>query len=1046
MSGSPRRTTLRLATTQAEREQPKAVTLIQSADGKHLCKTYIQGCQVQPYDNVFRYKSMTWIFKTIDDLATLLEEAAEHPTVAVIRGAIKPHFDENEPHVRRTKDRGDRWGAPYRDVPRSFFMADIDGACIEGLSVLKDPVGTIRHVLKTKLPPELQDVDCVIQLSSSAGLLDSKFETWRFGDGPTISLHVFFLLDHPVAEKRLRYALKQWDLDPSLAGAVQLHYIANPLFFRQKGCFDEAPIEDKIEQRWFVIKGSRPVVRLADLPSFAAKNSSAGKRKPSRTGASRPRPRRHSKRRSFVELVAAIGKDGDYYEAALAAVHHATMRLLDDDWLENRQRIFDRLDVSASPDLHKSDLDRYRDWCLSERENLQTWQDEIPDPYRDHDFAQQKVESARSRLGEDIERWFLGADRQRAFSDEAQRPPFNAIVRSSPGLGKTTAVLKEAAKRRFPLDFYIASHRDGEERQRELDVFASCRTTPVPIATKSLSLKRPLSIVERGRTARDPLERLDASPLMCGRVEAFKAVLASGVDSPRKVMCDSCPLRGDCGSYAQLEGIKAVRSGRGVVFSPHAYSIKQRRHHDGRAAVIDEDAISQHWTREPGPKLANLDPKVAKAVTSDRPILSLVRQLGSRRKAAKYLRLLLKMQPRLRKDYVSGDMRDEKIIEVTKEATTRTQFRRLYTALLRAVIAGWTRADHIEIDNGRVWIYSFSESRLDPETPLLILDATARPELLEAVYQRDFEIIGEQLPERLDITRVRTTGSKAALYLWSDESDIADMASELAKFAKDKPCLVVVHKSHRGAWQKTLPDNFEIEHFGNLRGTNEFAKFDHAVIVGRQQPPPQTFIRQAAALRLARGDLELPKPSADLEQAKSGYFYHPETGQEFHPDPVVEALRWSACEGEIIQAVGRLRSSIQPTLKNLLLVTDLSIPGLVPARTIRLSELRTAKPDSMRASINFMLNRFGGLVMTRSSFAKHTAITSKTYRREAFDEVRGRCIEVSFIKLYGQSRLSKALVLCKRADEAQAIIEQIEGNRVIIKGSISGDFGRQNVA
>lgn len=1043
----------RQAKSLAERELSDAITVLESVGGKRLGKTYIKGLPEQSYDKAFLYTSETWVFHTIGGLAEILVKVASHPDKVVIRGAIKSEYDESEPHVRRLKDREDGHGAPYRDVPRIWFMADIDEADARGLSVFKEPQVLIKHVLEAKLPPELQGVDCIVQLSSSAGLIDKKSPDWRFGDGPTIGMHVFFMLDHPVTDQQLRDALKIWEFDAALAGAVQLHYTANPVFLKPRGFLDPDPIKDRIKDRWYLIKGKRRRVRLRDFPAQphadgrGGRNGAEGAGRREKTAKATVRPKRPRKSRrsfrgmSFDERLTAIGQGGHHFEAAKSAVYFASMKFRDEEWPHLRRRIFARLDTTGSPEEYKGALDRYRIWCLDVRNSEQSWHDGIPEPAHDREFDQNVVENARARQEQDIDRWFAAVDQPSAF---------NALCLSSPGLGKTTAALKAAARRAFSIDFYVASHRDAEERQRQLAEFPPRRQAPVMFAGMKLQiddlLKRPISVIERGRAAEDPKRRLGTSPLMCGRPEAFAAVLAAGVDAPRKVMCDQCSFRGDCGTYAQLEDIRRVRGGRGVVIAPHAYTIKQRRHHDGPAAVIDENATSQHWQREQGPKLEEIDPKVAKAIISDKPILSLIRRLGGRAKAASFLRSLRQKQPRPDREELSGRMPDGKIIEVSKKATTRTELRRLYTALLKAVEAGWSKADHIEIAKGRVWVHTFNESRLDLETPLLILDATARPELIEAVYQREFNTIGEQLAERLDITQVSTTGSKAALYQWSDDSDIADMAEQMAHFAKGKSCLAVVHKSHRGKWEKALTDNFHVVHFGDLRGTNEFAECDRAVIIGRQQPSPDVFIRQASALRLARGEPQLPSPPADLREAPSGYFYHPDTGREFHPDPIVEALRWSACEGEIIQAIARLRSSVQPIRKALLLVTNLSIPGLVPTRTIPLSRLRTAKPDLMRAAVNFMLNTFGGLVMTRASFEWHTDITAKSYRKDAFDVARERCVEVSFIKTYGQKRPSKALILTERVDKAQMIIQQIEGRQVVLRGSKSGRLAPKQAA
>ncbi|MGH1483778.1 MAG: hypothetical protein ACRBM6_34680 [Geminicoccales bacterium] len=168
-------TSTRQVKTQAERELPNAVTVLKSGRGERLGKTFIKGLPKQSYDKAFLHTSETWIFDTIGGLAEILVEASCHSDKAVIRRAIKPEYDESEPHVRRLKDHHhDGRRATYRDVPRIWIMADIDGADVQGGSVFKDPEALIKHVLKTRLPPELQDVDCIVQLSRSAGLIDKK--------------------------------------------------------------------------------------------------------------------------------------------------------------------------------------------------------------------------------------------------------------------------------------------------------------------------------------------------------------------------------------------------------------------------------------------------------------------------------------------------------------------------------------------------------------------------------------------------------------------------------------------------------------------------------------------------------------------------------------------------------------------------------------------------------------------------------------------------------------------------------------------------------
>jgi hypothetical protein len=63
----------------------------------------------------------------------------------------------------------------------------------------------------------------------------------------------------------------------------------------------------------------------------------------------------------------------------------------------------------------------------------------------------------------------------------------------------------------------------------------------------------------------------------------------------------------------------------------------------------------------------------------------------------------------------------------------------------------------------------------------------------------------------------------------------------------------------------------------------------------------------------------------------------------WHPDPIVEAMRRRACEGELIQAIGRLRSIRSKTPKKVLLVTNVIVPGIVPNRGIPYRELKRGK-------------------------------------------------------------------------------------------------------
>lgn len=122
---------------------------------------------------------------------------------------------------------------------------------------------------------------------------------------------------------------------------------------------------------------------------------------------------------------------------------------------------------------------------------------------------------------------------------------------------------------------------------------------------------------------------------------------------------------------------------------------------------------------------------------------------------------------------------------------------------------------------------------------------------------------------------------------------------------------------------------------------------------GGSSQTPQDLERQRAALYAVRGG----KPPQTVD---SFFAAHPEIDREkmlrldgyidlnerpWHPDPITEALRKDACEGEIQQAIGRgrpLRASCGRANNEplrVLLVTNIQIEGLPIARRVRWSDL-----------------------------------------------------------------------------------------------------------
>jgi hypothetical protein len=156
--------------------------------------------------------------------------------------------------------------------------------------------------------------------------------------------------------------------------------------------------------------------------------------------------------------------------------------------------------------------------------------------------------------------------------------------------------------------------------------------------------------------------------------------------------------------------------------------------------------------------------------------------------------------------------------------------------------------------------------------------------------------------------------------------------------------LVICQKQLRVAWEKekSLPPGRMVWNFGAIRGRDEARGVPILVIVSRPQPRPAEVEIMAETI-FGRRVERMPEGSWYPKQPV-GRLLADGTGRRAlaprHPDPLVEAVRFAVCEGEVLQAVGRGRG-IQRTVETPLkvwILTDVPIPipvdQLIDSRTI----------------------------------------------------------------------------------------------------------------
>jgi len=260
------------------------------------------------------------------------------------------------------------------------------------------------------------------------------------------------------------------------------------------------------------------------------------------------------------------------------------------------------------------------------------------------------------------------------------------------------------------------------------------------------------------------------------------------------------------------------------------------------------------------------------------------------------------------------------------------------------------------------------------EAPILHLDATLRPELVQPYLP--LIDIGAAVAARQPHVRIRqVTGSPTSARALTPASDarnrdckaavthLRDLGAWIALRARQChragapiDLLVVGQKAAIDALRAVgLPPRVEAVHFNALSGLDRWGGIGGMIVMGRTLPAPRTVELIAMALT---GRVPAPNPQ------DAGWWY-PLVDQrirladgrtaplaaEAHADPIAEAVRWSICEGELIQAMGRGRgvNRTADTVLEIDLLTDVVLPVTVDA-LVPWSEIKPARRDLMALS------------------------------------------------------------------------------------------------
>jgi len=310
------------------------------------------------------------------------------------------------------------------------------------------------------------------------------------------------------------------------------------------------------------------------------------------------------------------------------------------------------------------------------------------------------------------------------------------------------------------------------------------------------------------------------------------------------------------------------------------------------------------------------------------------------------------------------------------------------------------------------------------EAPILHLDATLRPELVQT-YLPTIDI-GAQVAARQPHVHVRhVTGSPTsarALTPGPDarnrdrkaaETHLRDLRAWIALRAQQchQPgaridLLIVGQKAAIDVLRAAgLPPRVEAVHFNALSGLDRWGGIGGMIVMGRTLPAPRTVELLAMALT-GRVPAPNPKdagwwyPMAERRVRLANDKSAPLT-MEAHADPIAEAVRWSICEGELVQAMGRGRgvNRTGDTMLEIDLLTDVVLPVTVDA-LVPWSDLRPTRCDLMALS---------GIVLENAA-DRATCFPEFWSSAEAARQDRSRSVTNGYYRSLYNSRMSHSSV------------------------------------
>lgn len=565
---------------------------------------------------------------------------------------------------------------------------------------------------------------------------------------------------------------------------------------------------------------------------------------------------------------------------------------------------------------------------------------------------------ARAKLDATVAAWVEETHRRR---QEEIDTPFHSLILAGAGTGKSHTVLRHLPSDNGTTFYYVPTVEIGEE-----------------LATKAREDFGLDCLVVRGRIHEQ------RGKTLCARPEVIKEARAHNIRNISQACCYkegegdedfACSHFNACEYQAQFEMIPDV------VFLAHQYLFQPMGGKLGKPdrIIIDEDLVRTLVATPKGFSPSELDGPygemiVNALVAGESPKLAL-KEAGVTRKSLNEAATEIDKEAVVTIHPAMSDKEMKAALKnIGKVGPAPMVYRRIAEEfnLERTETYSMNYAPKVKVkvidENGevsrefhpRIFVQYRRKPRLQKGVPVLLLDATANPELLKSTFP-DLETTVINPKRNAHVIQVtHQVAGKGAMQQERNQKDVG--AFLMAVEAIHGAGAVISHKDAMEVLP--VPEKWVGGWFNNIRGSNEYENCPVGVIVGRVEPTGQSIER------LTRG-LFYDKPvslALGLQYVKVERGYRMRSGEYWgtdvseHPDPLCQSMLETKREAEVLQAIDRLRLVNDGECKTIYLLTsvpvDVTVDKLVPWNSV----------VGMRDRLEVAVRKLGGVIPLKAAW------------------------------------------------------------------------------